>query len=63
MTCSPIPVTLPLSGYKAQHVRLAVEGKVATLTLEPAGQEEPADLRELRRDRRASSAPPPRTSR
>jgi len=27
------PVTLPLSGYKAQHVRLAVDGKVATLTL------------------------------
>jgi enoyl-CoA hydratase/carnithine racemase len=27
------PVTLPLSGYKPQHVRLAVDGKVATLTL------------------------------
>ena len=27
------PVTLPLAGYKAQHVRLAVDGKVATLTL------------------------------
>jgi enoyl-CoA hydratase/carnithine racemase len=27
------PVTLPLSAYKAQHVRLAVDGKVATLTL------------------------------
>ena len=46
------PVTLPLADYKAQHVRLAVDGKVATLTLEPAGQEEPAHLRELRRDRR-----------
>ena len=27
------PVTLPLSGYAAQHVRLAVDGPVATLTL------------------------------
>jgi enoyl-CoA hydratase/carnithine racemase len=27
------PVTLPLSGYTAQHVRLAVEGGVATITL------------------------------
>jgi enoyl-CoA hydratase/carnithine racemase len=27
------PVTLPLSGYTAQHVRLAVDGAVATITL------------------------------
>jgi enoyl-CoA hydratase/carnithine racemase len=27
------PVTLPLSGYMAQHVRLSVEGAVATITL------------------------------
>jgi len=27
------PVTLPLSGYTARHVLLAIEGKVATLTL------------------------------
>jgi enoyl-CoA hydratase/carnithine racemase len=27
------PVTLPLAGYKARHLRLAVERKVATLTL------------------------------
>jgi len=27
------PVMLPLSGYKAQHLRLSVDGKVATLTL------------------------------
>ena len=27
------PVTLPLSDYKAQHVRLTVDGKVATLTV------------------------------
>lgn len=27
------PVTLPLSGYKARHVGFAVDGKVATLTL------------------------------
>ena len=46
------PVTLPLSGYKGRHVGFAVDGKVATLDAEPAGQEEPADLRQLRRDRR-----------
>ena len=27
------PVTLPLSGYQARHVRLDVAGKIATLTL------------------------------
>src|ERR1700729_2289340 len=27
------PVTLPLAGYTAQHVRLSVEGAVATITL------------------------------
>ncbi len=27
------PVTLPLSGYAAQHVQLAVAGAVATITL------------------------------
>ena len=27
------PVTLPLSKYKARHVRLEVAGKIATLTL------------------------------
>ena len=27
------PVTLPLSGYKGRHVDFAVDGKVATLTL------------------------------
>ncbi len=26
-------VTLPLSGYRARHVQFAVDGKVATLTL------------------------------
>jgi len=35
------PVTLPLSGYKAQHVRLAVEGKVATLTLNRPDKKNP----------------------
>ncbi len=47
------PVTLPLSGYQGRHVDFAVDGKVATLDAEPAGQEEPADLRQLRRDRRS----------
>ena len=28
------PVTLPLKGYKARHIRLAVEGKIATITLD-----------------------------
>ena len=28
------PVTLPLDGYQARHVRLAVDGKVATITLD-----------------------------
>ena len=27
------PVTLPLSGYQGRHVGFAVDGKVATLTL------------------------------
>ena len=28
------PVTLPLASYKARFMRLAIEGKVATLTLD-----------------------------
>ena len=35
------PVTLPLAGYKAQHVRLAVDGKVATLTLDRPDKKNP----------------------
>jgi len=35
------PVTLPLSGYQAQHVRLTVDGKVATLTLNRPDQKNP----------------------
>jgi enoyl-CoA hydratase/carnithine racemase len=35
------PVTLPLSGYRARHVRLAVEGKVATLTLDRPDKKNP----------------------
>jgi enoyl-CoA hydratase/carnithine racemase len=35
------PVTLPLSGYQAQHVRLAVAGKVATLTLNRPDKKNP----------------------
>ena len=35
------PVTLPLSGYEAQHVRLAVDGKVATLTLNRPDKKNP----------------------
>lgn len=35
------PVTLPLSGYKARHVRFAVEGKVATLTLDRPDKKNP----------------------
>src|SRR5215831_11490453 len=35
------PVTLPLSGYAAQHVRLAVEGAVATITLDRPERKNP----------------------
>ena len=35
------PVTLPLSGYQAQHVRLIVDGKVATLTLNRPDKKNP----------------------
>ena len=35
------PVTLPLAGYKAQHVRLDVDGKVATLTLNRPDKKNP----------------------
>jgi enoyl-CoA hydratase/carnithine racemase len=35
------PVTLPLAGYRARHVRLAVEGKVATLTLDRPERKNP----------------------
>ena len=35
------PVTLPLSGYKARHVRFAVDGKVATLTLDRPEKKNP----------------------
>ena len=50
------PVTLPLSSYKAQHVRLEVSGKVATLTLNRPEKKNPltfesyAELRDLFRD-------------
>jgi enoyl-CoA hydratase/carnithine racemase len=35
------PVTLPLADYKAQHVRLTVDGKVATLTLNRPDKKNP----------------------
>jgi enoyl-CoA hydratase/carnithine racemase len=35
------PVTLPLAGYKARHVRLDVAGKVATLTLDRPDKKNP----------------------
>jgi enoyl-CoA hydratase/carnithine racemase len=35
------PVTLPLATYKAQHVRLAVDGKVATITLDRPDKKNP----------------------
>ena len=35
------PVTLPLSGYRARHVRFAVDGKVATLTLDRPDKKNP----------------------
>jgi enoyl-CoA hydratase/carnithine racemase len=36
-----VPVTLPLSGYKARHVRFAVDDKVATLTLDRPDKKNP----------------------
>ena len=47
------PVTLPLSAYRAPHVRFAVDGKVATLTLNRPEKKNPltfqsyAELRDL----------------
>ena len=47
------PVTLPLSGYAAVHVRLSVEGAVATITLNRPERKNPltfesyAELRDL----------------
>jgi enoyl-CoA hydratase/carnithine racemase len=35
------PVTLPLSGYRARHVRFSVDGKVATLTLDRPEKKNP----------------------
>jgi enoyl-CoA hydratase/carnithine racemase len=35
------PVTLPLSGYQARHVRLEVDGKVATVTLDRPNKKNP----------------------
>jgi len=35
------PVTLPLSSYNAQHVRLSIDGKVATLTLNRPDKKNP----------------------
>jgi enoyl-CoA hydratase/carnithine racemase len=35
------PVTLPLSEYKARHVRLKIDGKVATLTLDRPEKKNP----------------------
>jgi enoyl-CoA hydratase/carnithine racemase len=35
------PVTLPLSGYQSRHVRFAVDGKVATLTLDRPDKKNP----------------------
>src|SRR5438874_12841500 len=34
-------VTLPLAGYKARHIRFAVDGKVATVTLDRPGKKNP----------------------
>jgi hypothetical protein len=35
------PVTLPLSGYKARHIRFEVNGKVATVTLDRPERKNP----------------------
>ena len=47
------PVTAAACGLPGRaHFRFAVEGKVATITLDRPGAQEPAHLRELRRARR-----------
>ena len=35
------PVTLPLAAYKARHIRLAVDGKIATITLNRPDKKNP----------------------
>jgi enoyl-CoA hydratase/carnithine racemase len=35
------PVTLPLAGYRARHLRFAVDGKVATITLDRPDKKNP----------------------
>ncbi len=45
-------VTLPLAGYTARHVRLRGRRQGRDADAQPAGEEEPAHLRELRRARR-----------
>ena len=35
------PVTLPLKDYRARHIRLAVAGKVATITLDRPDKKNP----------------------
>ena len=50
------PVTLPLSGYQARHVRFVVDGKVATIALNRPERKNPltfdsyAELRDLFRE-------------
>ena len=54
------PVTLPLSGYTAQNVRLSVEGAVATITLNRPERKNPLTF-ESYADSAISFAPPPVT--
>ena len=46
------PVTLPLSGYQAPPRAFRGRRQGRDADAQPAGEEEPADLRQLRRDRR-----------
>ena len=59
------PAGLDFANYKPKHFLWSVDGKVATITLEPAGAQEPADVRILCRAARhvPRSASMPRTSR
>ena len=50
------PAGLDFSNYKPKHFLWSVDGKVATITLEPAGAEESADARILCRVARHCSA-------
>ena len=58
----PFPIVeVPLKGYAATHFRFAVEGKVATVTLNRPERKNPLTFESYAELRRCS-APPPMTT-